>query len=148
MLSRPPAWLAASISAWPASGSVLAARRMSATWDSGTIEVSPSLQSRKTSPATPRQERVSTTTSGSGPSARVMIERCGCSSASWAVSWPRRRISSTSEWSSVRRVNSSPRRRYARESPTWAIATSCSPTCAAVIVVPIPARLIASCDIS
>ena len=41
--------------------------------------------------------------SASGPSARVMIERCGCSSASSGVSLPRRMSSSTSEWSSVRR---------------------------------------------
>ena len=65
------------------SRSELAARRISSTRDSAIIEVRPSLQSRKTSPVARRATSVvSTRTSGSGPSARVMIERCGCSSAS------------------------------------------------------------------
>ena len=103
MLSRPPASLAAAMSRRPASRMLFAPRTMSPTRASGTIDVSPSLHKRYTSPASPRHEYVSTSTSGSGPSARVMIDRCGCSSASCAVSCPRRRISSTSEWSSVRR---------------------------------------------
>ena len=71
-----------------------------------------------------------------------MIERCGWSSACASVSWPLRRISSTSEWSRVSRSSLPRRRRYARLSPTWPIATSSAPSSriAAVVVVPIPAR--------
>ena len=50
-------------------------------------------------------------TSGSTPSARVMIERCGWSSAWASVSCPLRRISSTSEWSRVSRSSRPPRSR-------------------------------------
>ena len=50
MLSRPPASLAASMSARPAAASDGAAARTSATRASGTIEVRPSEQIRKTSP--------------------------------------------------------------------------------------------------
>mgnify|MGYP003694337079 CR=1 FL=1 len=43
-----------------------------------TIVVSPSEQSRKTSPVFAAIVNVSTSTSGSVPSARVITERCGC----------------------------------------------------------------------
>ena len=59
--------------------------------------VSPSLHSRNTSPEHASRDRVSTSTSLSLPSARVMTERCGCSSASCGVSLPSRISSSTSE---------------------------------------------------
>ena len=48
---------------------------------------------------------------GSGPSARVMTERCGCASACSSVSLPRRTSSPTSEWSSVSRISSPSRSR-------------------------------------
>ena len=109
MLSRPPAPLASSTSARTASRIEPAAARTAAIRSSPTIVVSPSEQSRKTSPGAAGTVCTSTSTSGSGPSARVMIERCGWSSAWASVIWPLRRISSTSEWSRVSR-SSLPRR--------------------------------------
>ena len=53
----------------------------------------------------------STSTRGSGPSARVITERCGCASACSSVSLPRATSSPTSEWSRVRRVSSPSRHR-------------------------------------
>ena len=53
---------------------------------------------RRRAPAT---VNASTSTSGSVPSARVITERCGCTSASAGDSSPRRTSSATSEWSSV-----------------------------------------------
>ena len=78
---------------------------------SSSIVVSPSEQIRKTSPSWAGTVCTSTWTSGSGPRARVMIERCGWSSAWASVSCPLRRISSTSEWSRVSCSNFPPRRR-------------------------------------
>ncbi len=77
---------------------------------------------------------MSTSTSGSGPRARVMIERCGCSSAWAAVRRPCRRSSSTSEWSDVSR-RSCPSRK------TWARLSSLPVSSAAVSVVPMPERV-------
>ena len=53
------------------------------------------------SPGRDSIENASTSTSGSVPSARVITERCGCTSASAGDSSPRRTSSATSEWSSV-----------------------------------------------
>ncbi len=83
---------------------------------------------------------MSTSTSRSGPSARVMMERCGWSTACSSVRRPWRRSSSTSEWSEVKSFSSPSRYTYARLSPTWAKLTSSSSTKAAVSVVPIPER--------
>ena len=74
---------------------------MAAISSSLSIVVSPSEQSRKTSPGRALKERVSTSTSASGPRARVMIERCGWSWACSSEIRPWRRSSSTSEWSEV-----------------------------------------------
>ena len=92
------------------------------------------------SPGSASTVNVSTSTSGSVPSARVITERCGCDSASSGESRPLRTSSPTSEWSSVSCSSSPPRTRYARESPTWpnAIVPSVWSTSATVIVVPIP----------
>ena len=75
MLSRPPARLASSISARTAASSDVAAVRMRAIRSSSSIVVRPSEQSKKTSPGWAGTVWTSTFTSGSGPSARVMIER-------------------------------------------------------------------------
>ena len=141
MLSRPPASLAAETSAWPTSVSDRPVVSMRSICVSSTIEVSPSEHSRKTSPSRSATVWRSTSTTGSGPSARVMIDFCGCSDASSAVSLPWRSSSSTSEWSSVSRRSSPSRSRYARESPTCAMAASSAPTYTAVTVVPMPAWL-------
>ena len=111
MLSRPPARLASSIRARTADCIEVARASSRAICSSPSIVVSPSEQSRKTSPAWAGTVCRSTSTSGSGPSARVMIERCGWSSAWASVSWPLRRSSSTSEWSRVRRSSLPSRRR-------------------------------------
>ena len=102
--------------------------------------MSPSEQSRKTSPGCGGDVNVSTSTSGSVPSARVITERCGWISASSGESSPLRRSSPTSEWSSVSCSSSPSRTRYARESPTWPtmIDSPASSTSATVIVVPMP----------
>ncbi len=63
--------------------------------------VRPSEHSRYTSPSRAVCVWASTSTSDSGPSARVMIERCGWFSAASAVSCPLRWSSATSEWSWV-----------------------------------------------
>jgi hypothetical protein len=105
MLSRPPAELASAMSRSPArsrSGSEL---RTAAIWSSPIIDVSPSEHISTTSPARTGKVQVSTSTSFSMPSARVMIERWGCSAACSSVSLPRRTSSSTSEWSWVSRVS-------------------------------------------
>ena len=52
-------------------------------------------------PARAATGKLSTSTSGSVPSARVITERCGWVSASSGESSPRRTSSATSEWSSV-----------------------------------------------
>ena len=53
-----------------------------------------------------------------------------------------RTSSATSEWSSVSCSSCSPRRRYARESPTWPnVDASVGSTSATVIVVPMPGRV-------
>ena len=64
-----------------------ASRAMSS---SCTMSVSPSEQSRTRSPGASSTGYTSTSTSASTPSARVMIERCGCTAASSAVSRPSR----------------------------------------------------------
>ena len=63
--------------------------------------MSPSEQSRKRSSGSASTVKVSTSMSGSVPSARVITERCGCDSASSGESLPLRISSPTSEWSSV-----------------------------------------------
>ena len=83
-------------------------------------------------------EKVSTSTSGSVPRARVITERWGCVLVSSGESFPLRTSSATSEWSSVNCSSLRSRIRYARESPTWPKATVPSPTSATVSVVPIP----------
>ncbi len=112
MLSRPPARFASSTRARTAAlhrggaGEQLARsapRRASSS-------ARPSRSGRRR-PGRPATVCTSTSTSGSGPSARVMIERCGWSSAWASVSWPLRRISSTSEWSRVSRSSLPPRSR-------------------------------------
>src|SRR5438309_1578397 len=57
--------------------------------------------SRRRSPSSARTLNVSTSTSGSVPSARVITERCGCVSASSRESLPVFSSSLTREWSSV-----------------------------------------------
>ena len=94
----------------------------------------------KTSPGRASTSKVSTSTSGSVPSTRVITERCGWTSASSGESLPLRTSSATREWSSVSCSRAPSRTRYARESPTWPILTMSPSTSAAVIVVPIPAR--------
>ena len=94
----------------------------------------------KTSPGRASTVNVSTSTSGSVPSARVITDRCGWTSASSGESRPLRTSSATSEWSSVSCSSLPSRMRYARESPTWPMRTVPSSTSAAVIVVPIPDR--------
>ena len=101
MLSLPPLWLAARMSSSAASSSEPAERRIEPTSSSAIIDVSPSEQIRNTSPSRPASVYVSTSTSGSGPSARVMIDRCGWCSAASGVIWPLRSSSATSEWSRV-----------------------------------------------
>ncbi len=102
MLSSPPPRLARTTSSRAAlsrsrpCSSI--ASRMAA---SPTIEVRPSEQSRNTSPGRDSIVYVSTSTSGSVPSARVITERCGCDSASSGESLPLRISSATSEWSCV-----------------------------------------------
>ena len=111
MLSLPPLWFAARTSASAASSSDPAERRIELTSSSEIIEVRPSEQIRKTSSSRPASVYVSTSTSGSGPRARVMIDRCGWCSAASAVIWPLRSSSATSEWSRVSCWSSPPRRR-------------------------------------
>ena len=53
------------------------------------------------------------------PSARVIIDRSGCTAASSSVSLPSRTSSSTWLWSWSAGASSPSCRRYARESPTW-----------------------------
>ena len=81
MLSRPPASFAAATNSVTASSSVSALPSTAAIPSSLTIVVRPSEQSRKTSSGRALKVSVSTSTDASGPSARVMIERCGWSSA-------------------------------------------------------------------
>src|SRR5262245_7712290 len=139
MLSSPPLRLAAATSSLAASSRL--SRRGSTTSrisSSPTIEVSPSGQMGNRSPGLASTENVSTSTSGSVPSARVMTERCGCDSASSGESRPLRTSSATSEWSSVSWSTLRSRIRYARESPTWPIETIPFSNSATVIVVPMP----------
>ena len=139
MLSSPPprfARVTSSRAALSRSGPCSSiASRMPA---SPTIEVSPSEQSRKTSPGCASIVNVSTSMSGSVPRARVITDRCGCDSASSGDSFPLRMSSATSEWSCVSCSSAPLRTRYARESPTCPIATVPFSTSATVIVVPIP----------
>ena len=127
MLSRPPASLAAAISARPPASSeplAIGQQRLElrprGPSTSGRRE-----QSRKTSPARAGKASTSTSTSGSGPSARVMTERCGCSSACSSVSLPRRdelarRASGRASGARGRRraAGSSASRRRARRRPS------------------------------
>ena len=102
MLSSPPPRFAAWISACAAPSRSPRLRDDTPRSSSpSTIDESPSLQIRKTSPGCASTENASTSTSGSVPSARVITERCGCTSASPGDSSPRRTSSATSEWSSV-----------------------------------------------
>ena len=111
------------------------------------MSVRPSEQRRKTSPGSASTVKVSTSTSGSVPTARVITERCGCVSASSGDSFPLRMSSPTSEWSFVSCSRLPPRTRYARESPTWPIRTAPSrPVTATVIVVPMPDADGSSCE--
>jgi hypothetical protein len=83
MLSSPPPLFAARTSAFAALVRSLRLRSTSRRIvSSSTIEVSPSEQSRNRSPGLVSTEKVSTSTSGSVPSARVITERCGWPSAS------------------------------------------------------------------
>src|SRR4029079_14570799 len=82
MLSSPPPRFAAWISAFDATArSARFRRRISSMSPNSTIDESPSLQIRKMSPGCASTEKVSTSTSGSVPSARVITERCGDISA-------------------------------------------------------------------
>ena len=88
MLSRPPASLAAATSGAAASSSAPPSAG-ARTLVLGTIDVRPSEQTGRG----PRRGAVtvvmSTCTLGSGPSARVMTDRCGWCSACSSVSLPR-----------------------------------------------------------
>jgi hypothetical protein len=98
MLSSPPPRFAATTSAFAASSRL--PRCFSIAWMivwSSTMSVSPSEQMRNRSPDAGSIEKVSTSTSASVPTARVMTERCGCASASSGVSLPLRTSSATSE---------------------------------------------------
>jgi hypothetical protein len=102
MLSWPPPRFAALTSARSAPSMSSRCRSTTSRIESsGTMSVSPSEQSRKRSPVSAWTLNVSTSTSGSVPSARVMTERCGCVSASSRDSFPVLSSSLTSEWSSV-----------------------------------------------
>ena len=110
MLSSPPPLFAASTSARAALSRLARFFSTIARIDpSSTIVVRPSEQSRKTSPGRASTENVSTSTSGSVPTVRVITERCGWTSASSGESLPLRTSSATSEWSSVS-CSSSPSR--------------------------------------
>ncbi len=139
MLSSPPAAFAASTRSCAArfgSGSRL---RMLAISSGRTIVVRPSEQKRMRSPGWSWMGYSSTSTSGSMPSARVMTDRRGWTSACSRVSSPPRTISSTRLWSSVIWVSSPSRTRYARESPTCPTTRYPSlPRMPAVRVVPMP----------
>ena len=106
MLSRPPASLAAAIRRLPSVSSESPSSNSGRSFGSWTIEVRPSEQSRNRSPALAGKMSMSTWTLASGPSARVMTERCGCCSACSSVSLPRATSSPTSEWSLVSRISS------------------------------------------
>ena len=112
MLSSPPPRFAARISARgrASRSSRSRARGSPRSRRSSTMSESPSEQRRKTSPGCGRIVNASTSTSGSVPSARVITERCGWTSASAADSSPRRTSSATSEWSSVSCSSRSSRR--------------------------------------
>ena len=143
MLSRPPARLASSTSARTAASIEVAPARMLAICSSSSIVVSPSrAEQEDVAGAGRRRSARRPRPRGSGPSARVMIERCGWSSACASVSWPLRRISSTSEWSRVSRSSLPSRKPVGAAVADVAdrdLVASAS-TIAAVIVVPIPAR--------
>src|SRR5918999_706830 len=102
MLSSPPTLFAAPTRALAASSRLsrcfLTARMIVS---SSTMSVSPSEQMRNRSPGSGRISKVSTSTSASVPTARVITERCGCDSASSSEILPLRTSSATSEWSSV-----------------------------------------------
>ena len=117
-------------------------RRIAAMSSGCTMPVRPSEQRSRRSPGASSTGYTSTSTAASTPSARVMIERCGCTAASSVVSRPSRTSSSTRLWSTVTWRSSPSCRRYARESPTCP--TSSVPpatSVAAVSVVPMPRRL-------
>ena len=145
MLSSPPLRFAVSTSSRAAASRL--SRRCSTTsriTSFSTMDVKPSEQMRKRSPTWGSTVNVSTSTSGSVPSARVITERCGWISASSGESLPLRTSSATSEWSSVSCSMPWSRIRYARESPTCPNVTLPSSTRARVIVVPMPEALASS----
>ena len=110
MLSSPPPLFAASTNARTALSRLARFFWTIARIDvSSTIVVRPSEQMKKTSPGRASTEKVSTSTSGSVPTVRVITERCGWTSASSGESLPLRTSSATSEWSSVS-CSSSPSR--------------------------------------
>ena len=84
-------------------------------------------------------ENVSTSTSGSVPSARVITERCGWTSASAGDSSPRRTSSATSEWSSVELLEPAAAQQVrARVADVAERNRAVGSTRATVIVVPMP----------
>ena len=102
MLSSPPPLFAASTSARAVRSRLVRLCSTTSRIDaSSTIDVRPSEQIMKTSPGRASTSKVSTSTSGSVPSTRVITERCGWTSASSGESRPLRTSSATSEWSSV-----------------------------------------------
>ena len=104
MLSSPPRSFAALISACVGGVEVVAvALRRSRAIVLGVDHRREAVGAEQEDVARPRRRTVktSTSTSASVPSARVITERCGCTSASSGESSPRRTSSATSEWSSV-----------------------------------------------
>ena len=106
-----------------------------------TTALSPSEHSSQRSPRSGR--RVSTSISGeasTSPSTRMRTFLCGWDSASSGRSRPSSMSRWTKVWSLVTWRNSSPRSRYARESPMWATTSSSWSASRAVTVVPMPPR--------
>ena len=140
MLSRPPLSFAICTS-WLAARDMLACsepnvRRMSS---SSTMSLSPSEHSRYMSPSFASNVLMSASTSGSMPTARVTRFLFWERRAISLVIMPLSICSCSREWSRVSWLSCASRRRYRRESPTWATVILLSLSRATTSVVPMPA---------